>query len=88
MSHIGQGCFLTILTKELCHIGCYAMQQPLYLNIKKNKMPGQASYSIMIIKLLITACRYSDDVARAHGVDDAHAPRNPRASQGEPCERA
>ena len=51
-------------------------------------MPGQASYSIMIIKLLITACRYSDDVARAHGVDDAHAPRNPRASQGEPCERA
>ena len=50
-------------------------------------MPERASYSIIIINLLITVCRCSGDVAHARGVDDARALRNPRASQGEPCER-
>ena len=75
MSYIGEGCFFNIINYT----------PYIY---KKNKMPNYWTSCFFIIKLLITACRCSGDVARAHGVDDAHAPRNPRASQGEPCERA
>ena len=82
MSYIGEGCFLTLLTIHLIYM---KKQDVIYM--KKQDVQYWTS-CFFIIKLLITACRCSGDVAHAHGVDDAHAPRNPRVSQGEPCERA
>ena len=78
--------FLKLLTYT--HLMIRQLQQVLYtLYIKRIRCP--VGHLILLYnQQLITACRYSGDVARAHGVDDAHAPHNPRASQGEPCERA
>ena len=55
--------------------------------VKKRRCTSiEVHLAFHIMTFIIILCHPAEDDAR--DVDDAHAPRNPRVSRREPCERA